>query len=400
MRKKLILLISSSIVTLLVVELVLRVFQPFNFRVKGNKIVLPTNQSTVFQLPPGKKLDRYVTFSRNSLGFRGEDPPIDLSEHLTLITVGGSTTESIVLDDNDTWTAHLGRKLQSSFDKVWVNNAGLDGHSTYGHLILMKDYISSIKPKYALFLLGVNDVAREEPGHSDKKLVRRNVEDYSKFVLQSAKHFELASLILNLVQLQGAEESGLVHREVDFLAWRNEKTDAKTGLLGESETNYQILGISTTIAEDLEEVLPHYQPALIKFESRIRELITLTRGFNIEPVLATQPAVYGYGIDPSTGIDFSRIIIPKGPWNWDGGMSGYAAWSVLESYNDVTRKVGQEEGVLVIDIAHEMPNDTKYYYDFIHFTTEGAEYVAEIIYGYLCPYIAERDKEHQIRGCI
>ena len=41
---------------------------------------------------------------------------------------------------------------------MWVNNAGLDGATTYRHLILMEDYVAQLRPKVVLFLIGINDV--------------------------------------------------------------------------------------------------------------------------------------------------------------------------------------------------------------------------------------------------
>jgi len=38
-----------------------------------------------------------------------------------------------------------------------------------------------------------------------------------------------------------------------------------------------------------------------------------------------------------------------------------------------------------------MEKNTKYYYDYIHFSKEGSLRVAEIIYEQLCPYLWERE---------
>lgn len=54
---------------------------------------------------------------------------------MTIISVGGSTTECFYISDDKTWTHILGMKLKSVFTRVWINNAGLDGHSTFGHII-------------------------------------------------------------------------------------------------------------------------------------------------------------------------------------------------------------------------------------------------------------------------
>ena len=40
--------------------------------------------------------------------------------------------------DSKTWTDVLSKNLDSAFDNLWMNNAGIDGHSTFGHIILIR----------------------------------------------------------------------------------------------------------------------------------------------------------------------------------------------------------------------------------------------------------------------
>ena len=60
---------------------------------------------------------------------------------------------------------------------------------------------------------------------------------------------------------------------------------------------------------------------------------------------------------------------------------------MLEIYNDVTRAVGREQRALVIDLARALPKDSAYFYDWTHFTNEGAERVAEILNQALVPWL-------------
>jgi hypothetical protein len=62
----------------------------------------------------------------------------------------------------------------------------------------------------------------------------------------------------------------------------------------------------------------------------------------------------------------------------------------MELYNDVTRQVGKDQGVLVIDLARKLPKSSLYYYDFEHYSNEGAERAAEIIGSHLSPYWAQK----------
>ena len=105
---------------------------PFKFSVRGNEISLPSNITYVTTNNLASKLDKRIVHTKNSLGFRGEDPPADLEGTLSIIAVGGSTTESRSLSDEKEWVFILRKELSNHFDPLWINNAGLDGHSTFG----------------------------------------------------------------------------------------------------------------------------------------------------------------------------------------------------------------------------------------------------------------------------
>jgi hypothetical protein len=101
-------------------------------------------------------------------------------------------------------------------------------------------------------------------------------------------------------------------------------------------------------------------------------------------VLITQPTLLG-GVDARTGLDTRPMEVELGE-----RVNGAFAWRLLERYNDVTRRVGQQRGVLVIDLARELPKDSTYFYDFFHFTNPGADRVAEIVHHGLRPWLAAR----------
>src|SRR5512139_111813 len=111
--KNLLVLLVSFILVLGVCELILRIYNPLGFRIKGNKIILPINKKEIIHHEHGLgKLDQVVVHQRNSLGFRGPEPPTNFAQYLTIITVGGSTTECFDLAEGKTWPHDLGVKLQ------------------------------------------------------------------------------------------------------------------------------------------------------------------------------------------------------------------------------------------------------------------------------------------------
>ena len=62
-------------------------------------------------------------------------------------------------------------------------------------------------------------------------------------------------------------------------------------------------------------------------------------------------------------------------------------WGRLVLYNDVTRRVAGEHHVTLVDLARELPKDSRLFYDFMHYTNDGAARVGDIIADHIEPLI-------------
>src|SRR5260221_13945310 len=127
-RRKIVLnlctLFLSVTLSIILLEIALRIYNPIVQTVKGDRVVLSTNYDEIrknFQIP-GVAPESHI--HQNAAGFRGADPPADLADLLSIVTVGGSTTRSATQSDNDTWTALLGDSVAACFHHTWINNAG------------------------------------------------------------------------------------------------------------------------------------------------------------------------------------------------------------------------------------------------------------------------------------
>ncbi len=365
--KNLLVLLISFTLVLGLCELALRIYNPLGFRIKGDKIILPINKKEIIHHEHGLgKLDKVIINQRNSLGFRGPEPPADFSRDLTIVTVGGSTTECFDLAEDKTWPHVLGVDLQRDFKPLWLNNAGLSGNSTFGHYILMQDYLVKLKPKVVIFLVGINDVGIRGERDFDQMIQGFNARSLERFLASAAVHSELASAALNLYRFYFPKSVMMNNQnkpqEIDFktLPHLDVSAEANAAIIKEHRDRY-----------------------LGPYKARLEKLITLCREHTIMPVLVTQPVLYGEVVDEATGVDLGHRFVSK-------DMNGATAWQVLELYNDVTREVGRERGVLVIDLAREMPKNSTYYYDLMHYTNAGAARVGEIIYTHLRPVLAQK----------
>jgi GDSL-like Lipase/Acylhydrolase family len=373
--KNTLLIIISLFVALSICEVVLRIYNPFGFRIKGDNIVLPVNKTEILHHYNCTKIDALVVHHNNSLGFKGPEPPKDFANWLTIVTVGGSTTECLEISENRGWPHQLGVKLQQKFNKVWVNNAGFCGQTTYGHYILIHNFIAKLKPKVALFLIGINEVGVSNPKEFDTRMgTEISFRSLDKFLSALAYRSEVASLALNLYRYT-------FPKSVQAVGQRD---------MGELDLA-KLPTLELTAAEQAALLKTHAEKYVPAFEVRLRRLLKVTKDNGILPVLCTQPVVYGPVKDDLTGIDLGKIRVAK-------GMNGAVGWQVLELYNDVTRRVGAEKGLLVIDEAREMPKSSRYYYDLMHYSNAGGEKFAEIAARHLSPYLAEKFSSYAKQG--
>ena len=256
--------------------------------------------------------------------------------------------------------------MQRSFNHLWLNNAGLSGNSTFGHYILMQDYLVKLKPKVVIFLVGINDLGIRGERDFDQRIHGVNFRSLERFLASAAVHSELATAALNLYRYYFPKSVMINNQhdpqEIDF----------------NKLPHFQVSDAAR--AAMIKDHQDHY---LRPYKARLEKLLAICREHNIMPVLVTQPVLYGEGVDAASGVDLGHRFVAQ-------DMDGATAWQVLELYNGVTREVGREQGVPVIDAAREMPKNSAYYYDLMHYTNAGAARMADIIATHLEPFLAQK----------
>jgi lysophospholipase L1-like esterase len=340
MKKTLRYTVYLVISVFLLLEIALRIYNPFHFRVKGDHIILEADKKYIIDNSNIPVLDRTIVHSKNKLGFRGPDLPADYNNRLTIISIGGSATECAYLGDGKTWSDALYGKLQHDFPSVWLNNAGVAGHSTFGHIALIKEHIIPLHPQYALILVGANDIRRTKIDSGRPSLF-----------VTIARKSEVCNVLLNLARAKEARTKNLTDTYIDL-----RKADS--------------LFLSDTAIADYvkneDEWVTHYQ-------NRLDTIIDLCTANNIKPILVTQPGLLGIGHDPVTNVSLETIKI-------NSRENGKLWWTMLEKYNEGTRQTAKLRNVPLIDLAHLLPKSSAYFYDLVHFTNKGAEKVGEILY--------------------
>lgn len=312
-------------------------------------------------------------FTTNRWGLRGDEPPDHWNECYTIITVGGSTTQCFYLDDRKTWPRLLQDKLTTTNRRLWVGNGGLDGHSTRGHLIMMREAMARIRPDAVVALVGMNDFSL-----SLKELERRDGNGYDPApnlelpedprdpvagLLRSASRY---SRVLQIAELW----KRVLGREVVLV----NKSGQGTG---------DVMPLAQTPPElpaELELVLPQLE----EFRANLKEMIAIGRAHGIRMVFLTQPHQF-------QDDEFHRRQYPRYYWmntgddSADGSPPWSAAqhWLLLQEYNRNLMQVCRVEGVECYDLAAAIPHGTTCFYDTVHFNEFGADLVAREVAAYL-----------------
>src|SRR5262249_49465386 len=95
-----------------------------------------------------------VLYRRDKYGLRGSHETVS---EIELVTVGGLTTDHHSRTEGQTW-----QDVLRALTGVRVANAGVDGMTSFGHLVAVSEWLHGIpnfSPKNYLHFIGVNDAA-------------------------------------------------------------------------------------------------------------------------------------------------------------------------------------------------------------------------------------------------
>ncbi len=305
-------------------------------------------------------------FSTNSLGFRGQE--INENADYRILTIGGSTTECLFLDDNETWPNLLEEKLnhQIGENTYQLLNAGKSGITSNHHLEQLKILLNKYKwITEVIILQGINDLQYslalyDQYFQKDKLTYLREAFSISPDSLNSFyKKLLLYKLYQKVKQKYFIRKLQQDISGENYTEWRDNRRNAK-----------QII-----------DKLPRLQDPLNDYARNIIEQINVAKSLNKKIIFLTQPVIWKKDIPK----DLEKLC-----WfGWIGmGQSKntgkYYSISVLEllmnKYNKVLKEVCDNNNVDYIDLANKLNQDTSVFYDDCHFNESGANRVAEIIF--------------------
>lgn len=309
-------------------------------------------------------------FLTDSHGIRGDETPLE--NEYRILAMGGSTTECLYLDQEESWPYLLQKELRRAGYPVWVGNVGKSGLGTRHLLLQLRYFLPELpKPDVLILLTGANDFLAwlvEDEKDQGFNRNRRWENDLRKaFMIYPADLFRDHSF---QKMAFGRLKQGI--QNLIFSHLNQELVQDRAGKV------YKKWRLHRQQASRIRENLPDLSEALSVYRQNLNAIIDWANEKQIRILFLTQPALW----KPDLPEAQQRLL-------WLGGVgdfqreSGHEYYSVqalaegLDRYNRVLLGVCRSRRIECLDLASRIPKDPSIFYDDLHFAEHGATVVAQ-----------------------
>ncbi len=327
LRRKLAMVGLALFCALVFAELGLRIVwhNPYRGETAEHVIALPIQhpgRHFIFSRPLISKESALVHFRVDDRGYIRPSHQFD-NPDMTIAFLGGSTTECMAVAEPLRFPALVSTLLAKRGLKVNTLNAALATNTTHDALNVLINHVIADRPDVVVLM-----------------------ETWSDHLLLSLRG--------SYRRAMGAPSSFS-----STMRWPLQKASSLTQLGGLIRVWATGGGFALEPIEPLGDdyVRSTAPPRVEEFASRLRAFVRVSKAFGIVPVLMTQP--------------FAK------PRN---NQTAELAANAQDTFNDVTRKVGFEEDVLVIDLVRHFVEDVPgwnepmaYFYDRVHPNDRGSQ---------------------------
>lgn len=190
----LIIISISCLIGLIIIEVILQFVKDGDGWGATNKVNIRRNFQYQYDISNlYKSTYSKVNYERNKYGLRDDCAS---TKEIEILTIGGSTTDQIYVPFEHTFQKVLQERMRSINSGFGcVTNAGIDGHSTWGHIFSFEKWfplIPNLSPNYILLYIGINDTdfkRAEGPKLGYDVLNRSSYKDF-------LKKFEIVQLLI------------------------------------------------------------------------------------------------------------------------------------------------------------------------------------------------------------
>lgn len=344
--------------------------------------VWPPNKQKIFHpspdvMPGIKGKSRFET---NRWGIRGRQ--FTAESRYRILTIGGSTTECLYLDQLESWPSLLEQALNTKIgvNAIWVGNVGKSGTNTNHHIVQIDKILENYpKVDMIILLIGINDFLRRLGLDEEYFLIDRQSEDYQEKLMNKA--FSVRPGWDDEFPLYKRTEIWRLLRDLKYRLF-SPKIDPE--VQDDAGLFYVEKRERRGRAVNIREQLPELASALQDYAKNIREIVQLAKEKNVAVVFLTQPSIWRADLSNEL---INLLWLGRVGQNQENIGDDYYSIGALsdgmELYNDRLLKLCGELDLNCLDLARHVPKDTSAFYDDAHFNEQGAERVAELVEEYL-----------------
>lgn len=268
---------------------------------------------------------------------------------VSLVFLGGSTTESLHMDDDHRFPCQAGALIEER-SGLAVNsyNGGMAGNHTLHSIDALLNKVLPLEPRVVVMMHNINDfVTLLHHGSYWNDSPTRSL-------LETVGTYHVFRAVKNLLTPNLFEKIRSLHRKApdEFKRSRGKKTVIDPAwMAGQFEANLQIF-------------------------------IDVCRARGITPVLMTQQSRFKEDPDPEVEAETSILATSNG--------IDYETFRQLHMlFNDSIRAIGAKNGVEVIDLAILVPQEREFIYGTVHLNQRGSDFVSSIIADRLTPLLLQ-----------
>lgn len=336
----------ATIVSFLVAEFaVMMLFANTSF-VNYHSIVLHSSHLSLQEKVADRidGVDKEVKFTTNSIQLRSEEIFSFVDVDVTILCIGGSTTECLPVTDSKIWTAVLQQNLNAKLDKkVYVGNAGKAGMFTVSHKQVLQEYAHLQHFDWIVILCGINDLAT----------FLRNDYEYRSYKQQNdAVVYYKRLYFLNVIQTLYRQRYASQDIGGRYIEINREKRRRSPQVFNEIHGNYNL--------------------ALERYRKDLLDIIEICDKKNKKLVFMTQPTLWHENMSPQ----LQTLLWQNTP---TGCYPPEILTKMMADYNDIMLETCREKNILCVDLAKKLPKDTSVFIDDCHFNNSGCQKIATIL---------------------
>ena len=281
---------------------------------------------------------------------------------LSLIFLGGSTVACIYVEEENRFPYLVGQLLaQTTGKKITSINSGVGGNNSLHSLDILLNKIIPVRPDVVVMMHNINDLVAliYDQTYWSKNPTRAAIVNFSFYK-----------------NLTGLKALSTLARDIYI-----PNLHAATRILSKKIFGKKVQDPDDEFAHIRGQKLTVDQAVILdEFQMNLTTFINICRARRITPVLMTQFNRYRANPDP-------KVLQAMQGFESDSGIPVSEFTDLYARFNQAIREVGQQNGVVVIDLAALIPQDKQYLYDVVHLNTEGSQLAAQLISEHLQPLV-------------